>query len=66
MLADPVSPGHDRPLDRWYEFEISLRDSEGVVRIGEHAWARFDLGGEPIVWRIARGTQQVLSRTLNL
>ena len=66
MLTDPTSPGHERPLDRWYVFEIALADPTPLLRIGEHATARFDLGAEPIAWRIARAIRQVLLRTLNL
>jgi putative peptide zinc metalloprotease protein len=66
MLADPSSPGRDRPLERWYEFDIALPDGRTTTRIGEHATARFDLGGEPLGWRLARGARQVLLRTLSL
>jgi putative peptide zinc metalloprotease protein len=66
MLTDPSSPGHERPLDRWYEFEIVLADTAAVERIGEHAHARFDLGGEPLAWRLFRGARQALMRTLGV
>ena len=66
MLADPASPSHDRPLDQWYEFDIALSDAGAVARIGEHASVRFDLGGEPIAWRIFRGARQILLRTLKI
>ena len=65
MLTDPSSPGHDRPLDRWFAFDIALSDT-AQLRIGAHAAARFDLGGEPVAWRLARGTRQLVLRTLNL
>jgi putative peptide zinc metalloprotease protein len=66
MLTDPNSPDRDRPLDRWYEFEIALSDDGAARHIGEHAAVRFDFGGEPVAWRIIRGTRQLLLRTLNL
>ncbi len=66
MLTDPTSPGHERPLDRWYEFDIALPDGRTTPRIGEHATVRFDLGGEPVAWRMIRGARQVLLRTLDL
>ena len=68
MLADPASPGHDRPLDRWYEFDIALPESgDGAVpRIGEHAAVRFDLGREPIAWRVVLWGRQLLLRTLGV
>ena len=72
MLVDPKSPGHDRPLDRWYAFEIALTDMPAgapaamVSRIGEHAAARFDLGGQPLGWRLALWARQAVLRTLDL
>jgi len=66
MLIDPTGPGHERPIDRWYAFEIALTGPGEAERIGEHAAVRFDLGSEPIAWRIARGARQLLLRTLNL
>jgi putative peptide zinc metalloprotease protein len=66
MLADPSSPGRDRPLERWYEFDIALPDGRTTPRIGGHATARFDLGDEPLGWRLARGARQLLLRTLSL
>jgi putative peptide zinc metalloprotease protein len=68
MLTDPGSPGHDRPLDRWYEFELALApaDAGAVSRIGEHASVRFDLGAEPIAWRWLLWARQAVLRTLNI
>ncbi len=66
MLTDPASKNHERPLDRWYAFEIALTGGDITQRIGEHAAVRFDLGFEPVAWRIARSARQVLLRTLNL
>ena len=66
MLLDPTSAGHDHPLDRWYAFEIALTGPDAAPRIGEHAAVRFDLGHEPIFWRIARGARQVVLRTLGI
>ena len=66
MLTDPTSPGHERPLDRWYEFDVALSEGRTTPRIGEHAMVRFDLGGEPVAWRMIRGARQVLLRTLDL
>ena len=83
MLTDPASPGHDRPLDRWFAFDIALSDvvpsdvtrsdvdqpgrpAITQSRIGAHAAARFDLGGEPVAWRLARGARQLVLRTLHL
>jgi putative peptide zinc metalloprotease protein len=68
MLVDPGSPGHDRPLDRWFAFDLALapEDAATISRIGAHASARFDLGGEPLAWRLLLWGRQVILRTLNI
>ena len=66
MLTDPTSPNHERPLDRWYEFDIAVPEGRSTQRIGEHAMVRFDLGGKPIGWRLIRGARQMLLRSLDL
>lgn len=68
MLVDPGSPGHDRPLDRWFAFDLQLSpgDAATISRIGAHASARFDLGGEPLAWRLLLWGRQVVLRTLNI
>jgi putative peptide zinc metalloprotease protein len=66
MLLDPTSKNHDRPLDRWYELVVRPTDGAPLDRIGAHAYVRFDLGPEPIAWRLLRGARQLLMRTLNV
>ncbi len=70
MLADPTSPKHDRPLDRWYAFDIALPDADAdaaaASRIGEHASVRFDLGRQPIAWRLVLWGQQLMLRTFGV
>jgi putative peptide zinc metalloprotease protein len=66
MLLDPTSQNHDRPLDRWYELVVRPADSTPLDRIGAHVYVRFDLGSEPVAWRLLRGARQMLLRTLNV
>ena len=57
----------DRPLDRWYEFQLRLPPEDGAVaRIGEHATVRFDLGAEPVAFRLIRAARQLLLRTVHV
>ena len=65
MVLDPTSPGHDRPLDRFYEVELRADDPVPVELIGSHAYARFDHGREPVAWRLLRGLRQLLLGTLD-
>ena len=66
MLVDPSSSRHDRPLDRWFEFQLRLppASASSPQRIGEHAAVRFDLGAEPVAFRIIRSVRQILLRTV--
>jgi putative peptide zinc metalloprotease protein len=66
MLLDPSSPNHDRPLDRFYQVELAVPDSNLFERIGSRVFVRFDHGGEPIAWRALRGARQLLLRALNV
>jgi putative peptide zinc metalloprotease protein len=66
MLLDPTSRSHDRPLDRWYEVVVRPIGGLPLERIGSHAFVRFDLGSEPIAWRLVRGARQTLLRLLNV
>ena len=66
MLVDPSSPNRDRPLDRYYQIELGVRDSDLLARIGGRVYARFDHGAEPIAQRVIRSTRQLLLRALNV
>jgi putative peptide zinc metalloprotease protein len=66
MLLDPSSPGHDRPLDRFYQIELAAPKTEVLERIGGRVYVRFDHGDEPIAWRVLRGARQLLLRALNV
>ncbi len=62
MLLDPTSRTHDRPLDRWYELVVRPTAGAPLERIGSHAFVRFDLGAEPIAWRLLRRVRQAMLR----
>ena len=66
MLLDPASPRHDRPLDRWYEVVVGTPDPLPASRIGGRAFVRFDLGAEPVAWRMLRSLRQTLLQALNV
>jgi putative peptide zinc metalloprotease protein len=66
ILLDPTSQNHDRPLEKFYEFELAVADSGLLERIGSRVFARFDHGAEPIAWRALRGARQLLLRALNV
>lgn len=66
ILLDPSSPNHDRPLERFYQIELAVPDSNEFDRIGDRVFVRFDFGAEAIAWRILRGTRQLLLRALNV
>ena len=65
MLLDPTSANRDRPLDRWYEFQLQIPGA-GAGRIGAHAAVRFDLGAEPVAFRLWRDLRQLLLRTVDV
>jgi putative peptide zinc metalloprotease protein len=65
MLLDPNSPDHKRLLDPFYEIDVGL-DGKAVGRIGGRAYARFDLGPEPIFWRLLRAARQLFLRVVHV
>jgi putative peptide zinc metalloprotease protein len=66
MLLDPTSKTHDRPLDRWYELTVRPIAGAPLERIGSHAFVRFDLGAEPVVWRLVRHLRQTMLRLFDV
>ena len=65
MISDPSSSGRDRPLDQFYEVVLRPQGGALAARVGGHAYARFDLGWQPIGWRIMRAVRQGTLRLLN-
>ena len=66
ILLDPSSPNHDRPLDRFYQVDLAVPDSNLLERIGSRVFVRFDHGKEPIAWRALRSARQLLLRAINV
>jgi putative peptide zinc metalloprotease protein len=66
MLLDPTSKTHDRPLDGWFELVVRPAAGSPLERIGSHAFVRFDLGAQPIGWRLLRHARQAMLRLLNV
>lgn len=66
MLLDPTSRKHDRPLDQWYELVVRPAAGAPLERIGSHAFVRFDLGLEPIGWRLLRQGRQAMLRLFHV
>ena len=65
MVSDPSSAGRDRPLDQFYEVVLRPEGGALAARLGGHAFARFDLGWQPVGWRILRDVRQATLRLLN-
>ena len=65
MVADPSSTGRDRPLDQFFEVVLQPAGGGLAERVGGHATARFDLGWQPVGWRLIRTVRQATLRALN-
>lgn len=55
---DPQDSRKAKTLSTWFEFELALPATHAFV-LGEHVYARFELGSEPLAWRIYRSIRQV-------
>jgi len=55
---DPQDASKAKTLNTWFEFELVLPATHAFV-LGEHVYARFELGSEPLAWRIYRSIRQV-------
>jgi putative peptide zinc metalloprotease protein len=58
---DPQDAKKAKTLNSWFEFELELPATHAYV-LGEHAYARFELGSEPLAWRIYRSVRQLFLR----
>jgi putative peptide zinc metalloprotease protein len=65
MLLDPTNPKQQRPLDQFFEIELTLA-SKLVDRIGGRVFARFDHGAEPLAWRGLRAARQLFLRAIHV
>jgi len=55
---DPQDTSKAKTLNTWFEFELGLPATHAFV-LGEHVYARFELGSEPLAWRIYRSVRQL-------
>jgi putative peptide zinc metalloprotease protein len=55
---DPQDTKNPKTLNTWFEFELELPATHAFV-LGEHVHARFELGPEPLAWRIYRSVRQL-------
>ncbi|MGH8738403.1 MAG: HlyD family efflux transporter periplasmic adaptor subunit [Burkholderiales bacterium] len=58
---DPQDTKKAKTLNTWFEFELELPATRTFV-LGEHVYARFELGSEPVAWRIYRSVRQLFLR----
>jgi len=58
---DPQDTKKAKTLNTWFEFELELPAAQAFV-LGEHVYARFELGTEPLAWRIYRSVRQLFLR----
>lgn len=58
---DPQDTKKAKTLNTWFEFELVLPATHAFV-LGEHVHARFELGSEPVAWRIYRSVRQLFLR----
>ncbi len=65
MLMDPADPQHKKPLEKFYEVDLRLEGAP-LERIGGRAYARFDLGREPVAWRALRALRQLFLQAVHV
>jgi putative peptide zinc metalloprotease protein len=65
IVLDPAHPQQPRPLDKFYEIDLTLGGTP-IERIGGRAYARFDLGREPIAWRALRALRQLFLHAVHV
>jgi putative peptide zinc metalloprotease protein len=58
---DPQDTKEPRTLNTWFEFELALPATNAFV-LGEHVYARFEHGSEPVAWRLYRSIRQLFLR----
>ena len=58
---DPTNTQEPKALDSWFEVELVLPATRTHV-LGEHVYARFEHGSEPLAWRIYRAARQLFLR----
>lgn len=61
---DPQDAQRAKTLGTWFEFELDLRAPAFVL--GEHVYARFELGAEPLGWRAWRAVRQLFLKRFSV
>ncbi|MDH5210696.1 MAG: HlyD family efflux transporter periplasmic adaptor subunit, partial [Betaproteobacteria bacterium] len=62
---DPQDAKEPKTLNTWFEFELALPATHAFV-LGEHVYARFEHGAEPVAWRIYRSIRQLFLRQFSV
>lgn len=62
---DPQDQQHAKTVGTWFEFELELPATRAFV-LGEHVYARFELGAEPLAWRAYRAVRQLFLRRFSV
>jgi len=62
---DPQDTKEPRTLNTWFEFELALPATRAFV-LGEHVYARFEHGSEPLAWRLYRSIRQLFLRQFTI
>jgi putative peptide zinc metalloprotease protein len=58
---DPQDSREPRALNTWFEYELALPSAHAFV-LGEHVYARFEHGAQPVAWRLYRSVRQLFLR----
>jgi putative peptide zinc metalloprotease protein len=59
---DPSDKEGNRALQSYFEFELAVQDNIPLPRSGGRVYVRFDLGGEPLFWRMYRSVRRLFLR----
>ena len=63
---DPSDSGGNKALQSHFEFELAVRETLPTLRSGGRVFVRFDLGSEPIFWRLYRSLRQLFLREFSV
>ncbi|WP_420382224.1 peptidase M50 [Novosphingobium sp.] len=63
--TDPTDPHREKAIGRLFQFDLALPRDAPASMIGVHAYARFDLGWEPIAQQFYRRMRQLFLSSLN-
>ena len=66
IALDPHDERGMSALERWFEFELVLPASAGIVNVGGRVYVRFDLGSEPLAAQWYRRVRQLFLARFNV